>query len=523
MNNKVAIFDSTLRDGVQGVGINYSVYDKLAIIKILDEMGVDYIEAGNPGSNPRDREVFSELKKIKLKNSKIVSFGSTRRKNIDVKDDVGLKALLETETEVCCIFGKTSEFHVDNILKTTQEENLKMIEESCAFLKSHGKEVIFDGEHFFDGYTQNPDYAVKCLKAAVKGGADLLCLCDTNGGIFPEEAEKAVIALQNERGITVPIGVHFHNDSGMAVASSIRCVRAGISHVQGTLLGSGERCGNANLSTIIPNLQIKCGYECLPPEKIGFLTAYAKEIAAIGNTDLPKDMPFIGDSAFAHKAGMHAAGVLRNPLSFEHIDPLSVGNIRKFPASEISGKAIIAERIKQLVPEAEISEELVIKIIDEMKDLEKSGYQFEGADASFELLIRKSLGLYFPKFRLLNYKIFTGVGSEEDKYSATATVKIKVGEDVEITAADGNGPVNALDSATRKALGRFYPVLSEIKLSDYKVRVLESKDATAAYVRVLITSTDGKNSFTTVGVSHDVVKASWVALNDSIEYYLINA
>ena len=515
---KVYIFDSTLRDGAQGYKINFSTCDKLAVIHLLDDIGIDYIEVGNPYSNPRDAQIFELLKEEKLKHSKIVAFGSTRRKNIKPQEDKNLLALLEAGTEVCTIFGKSSLFQVNTVLETTAGENLRMIEESCRFLKDNGKELIFDAEHFFDGFNENRDYAIRCLKAAERGGADSVCLCDTNGGAFPTDAAEIVKAVVRE--LNIPVGVHFHNDSGMAVASSIASVRKGATAVQGTFLGIGERCGNANLITVIGNLQIKLGINCIPQEKLSKLTTAAREMASINNTDLQSDMPFVGKASFTHKAGMHAAAVLKNPRSFEHIDPYLVGNERRFPASEISGRSVVFERIRSILPGVSALSDETNQVLGKLKELESQGYQFEGADASFELLVRKQFGLFKSYFKLIYYRIYTGVGTPED-YNASATVKIQVGDEVKLMAAEGNGPVNALDKALRKALESFYPQLKSIKLTDYKVRVLDGTDATGASVRVLITSTDGKRRFTTVGVSRDVVDASWKALEDSLEFILM--
>ena len=518
-SKKVYILDSTLRDGAQGYKVNFSTSDKLSIIHILDKVGIDYIEVGNPASNPRDAAIFEILKDEKLKHAKLVAFGSTRRKNTNVYDDKNLKALLAASTPVCTVFGKASLFQVKEVLGTTEEENLKMIEESCRFIKVHGRELIFDAEHFFDGFKENKEYALKCLKAAEKGGADLVCLCDTNGGTFPNEASEIYKAAKSQ--LKIPVGVHFHNDCGMAVASSVAAAEMGARHIQGTFLGIGERSGNANLINVICNLQIKQGFECIPQDKIKDLTLSAREMASINNADLPYDMPYVGKAAFTHKAGMHAAAVLRNPHSFEHIDPYLVGNERRFPASEISGKAVVFERIKKIVPSLSPEGKEAEEILERIKEMESKGYQFEGADASFELLVRKKLGLFKSYFKLIYYRIYTGVGTPED-YNASATVKVQVGDELKLMASEGNGPVNALDTAMRKALEEFYPALKNVKLTDYKVRVLDGADAaTGALVRVLITSTYNKRRYTTVGVSRDVVDASWKALEDSLEFLLM--
>lgn len=516
----ITIFDSTLRDGAQGTGIVFSLEDKLQAVRLLDQVGVQYVEAGNPGSNPKDEEFFHRVAELPLRHAKLVSFGSTRRKGIRPEEDSNLQAILKANTPCCSVFGKCWKFQVDTVLETTQEENLRMIEESCRFLKSHGREVIFDAEHFFDGWKDDRSYAWEALCAAVRGGADIVCLCDTNGGAFPQEVERVVKEVVGK--LTVPVAVHFHEDCGMATANSIVAVQAGASQVQGTLLGFGERCGNANLSTIIPSLQLKLGVPCIPQDEIMHLTQRARELASIANLDLPAWMPYVGENAFAHKAGMHAAGVLKSPRSFEQVDPYLVGNTRRFPASEMSGRAVVLEKIKEVFLDVRVDSQEAKELLQELKELESRGYQFEGADASFQLLVRKRLMPFAPFFQLLYYHIYTDYSDGQDK-GASATVKVRVGGEIQLMAAEGNGPVNALDQALRKALEIFYPILSQVKLTDYKVRVLDSKSATAAGVRVLITSTDGEDTFTTVGVSGDVVAASWKALEDSMEYLLLKA
>ena len=514
----VTIFDSTLRDGAQGTGIAFSLEDKLQAVRLLDQIGIQYVEAGNPGSNPKDAEFFHRAEKLSLKNAKLVSFGSTRRKGIRVEEDSNLAAVLAAGTPCRSLFGKCWKFHVDKVLETSYEENFRMIEESCRFLKSHGREVVFDAEHFFDGWKDDKAFAWKALQAAVRGGADIVCLCDTNGGAFPKDVEKIVKEVVAK--LPVPVAVHFHEDWGMATANSILSVLAGAAQIQGTFLGFGERCGNANLVEIIPNLQVKLGLSCIPQEELLHLTQRAKELAAIANMDLRGCMAYVGENAFAHKAGMHAAGVLKSPRSFEHVDPYLVGNARRFPASEISGRAVVLEKIKEMFPSVGVDSQEARSLLQELKELESRGYQFEGADASFQLLVRKRLRPFPPFFELLYYHIYTDYSDGADR-GASATVKVRVGGEIQLMAGEGNAPVNALDQALRKALEIFYPVLSQVKLTDYKVRVLDSKDATAAGVRVLITSTDGEDTFTTVGVSGDVVAASWKALEDSMEYLLL--
>lgn len=515
---RVEIFDSTLRDGAQAEGIAFSVEDKLRIIAALDRIGVDYIEAGNPGSNPKDMEFFQRAAALDLRQAKLVAFGSTRRKNAGPEEDKNLAAVLSAGTPAASIFGKCWDLHVTQILNASLEENLCMIRDSCSFLKQAGKEVIFDAEHFFDGYKRNPSYAMAALSAAVEGGADCLALCDTNGGCFPHEiseiVEKVCAAFPDMR-----VGIHCHNDMGCAAADSVEAVLAGAVQVQGTYLGFGERCGNASLSSIIPSLQLKLGYACIPPENMHMLTSTALEVAEIANTSVKKNEPYVGRSAFAHKAGMHADGVLKCSQSFEHIDPEAVGNERRFLMSEMSGRTAVLRKIRRVAPDLDRDAPETFAIINELKRLEHLGYQFEGAEGSFELLVRRQLGLFHSSFQLVSYKVLDELPYDES-HSSTATIKVRVGDKLQISAAEGDGPVNALDSALREALCVFYPCLHKVRLIDYKVRVMEPKDATAATVRVLITSTDGDEVWSTVGVSADVIEASWFALVDSIEYKL---
>lgn len=520
-NPKIAIFDSTLRDGAQAEGISFSVPDKLKIVSALDRLGIQYIEAGNPGSNPKDLDFFEQVSKMKLKNAKLTSFGSTRRRNINVEDDPNVISLLKANTPVVAIFGKSWDFHVTDIIKTTLEENLAMIRDTLAFFKARDKEVVFDAEHFFDGYKNNPEYALACLEAAVEGGADVLCLCDTNGGTFPSEVYEITKLVVAKFGATgqVEIGIHCHNDGGMAVANSVMAVEAGATHVQGTVNGFGERCGNANLCTIIPNLQIKKQYECMPQESLAQITSTARLISEIANVQLNERDPYVGNSAFAHKGGMHIDGVNKESSSFEHISPELVGNRRRFLMSEVSGRSMVLSKIQKVVPTLTKDSAETDEIIKKLKELEHQGYQFEGAESSFNLLVRKHLGKYQPFFDLIHFKI---IGEQPvDNCSSTAIIKLAVDGKEEITAADGNGPVHALDKALRKALEGFYPELKQVHLTDYKVRVLETKTTTASTVRVLIESTDGEDVWTTVGVSPDIIEASWIALVDSIEHKLL--
>ncbi len=516
---KLSILDSTLRDGAQGEGISFSINDKLDIIEALDNFGVSYIEAGNPFASPKDKAFFEKAAKLKLKNAKLVSFGSTRRKGIAAENDEACIALLAADTPVVTIFGKSSLLHVREVLQTSDEENLLMIEDTCRFFKENGKEVIFDAEHFFDGYKENLDYALKTLEAAVKGGAVVLSLCDTNGGAFPDDVYKVTEKVVSTFG-GVEIGIHTHNDGSMAVANSVMAVKAGATHVQGTFLGMGERTGNANLSAIIPNLQIKADYECIPEDKLPLLTSTARKIAEVANVTLHKNMPFVGRSAFAHKAGMHADAVLKANNTFEHIDPHQVGNHRRILMSEMTGKAAVQKLIEKYDSTIDKNSPIVEEVLKQIKEKEFKGYQYEGAQTSLGLVIRKVIDPYKPFFNLISYKVLDEL-PYDNGHSATATIKLKVADTVKIAASDGDGPVDAMDKALREAMNDFYPCLKKVRLVDYKVRVTEPKLATAAQVRVLITSTDGEEIWTTVGVSQDIIEASFNALVDSIEYKLL--
>ena len=518
---EIMIFDSTLRDGAQAEGISFSVEDKIKIVKKLDELGVSYIEAGNPGSNPKDLEFFERMHNVSLLNAKLTAFGSTRRRGITAEEDANVQHLLSANTPAIAIFGKSWDFHVTDIIRATLEENLEMIYDTIAFLKAKGKEVVYDAEHFFDGYINNKEYALKTLQAALDARADSVCLCDTNGGCFPEKIFEIIQDVAKKFPQAKTIGIHCHNDCGMAVANSIMAVRAGALQVQGTFIGFGERCGNANLSTIIANLQLKAGYNCIPEEQLSNITGAARAIAEIANITLNEREPYIGRSAFAHKGGMHIDGVSKNPSSFEHINPELVGNERKFLTSEVAGRSTILEKIQRIAPDITKDSPQTAAIMARLKEMEHEGYQFEGAESTFALVIRKELGKYKPFFKLLHYKII-GEQPNENGVSATALIKILVDGKEEVTAAEGLGPVNALDKALRKALVAFYPAVSQIHLRDYKVRVMDSGAATASKVRVLIESCDGYDTWSTVGVSHDIIGASWIALVDSIEYKLIS-
>jgi 2-isopropylmalate synthase len=515
---KLEMFDTTLRDGAQTEGVSFSVSDKLAIVKTLDEIGVRYIEAGNPGSNPKDMEFFKSADGLALKNAQLVAFGSTKRKNIAASDDANVISLLEANTGVIAIFGKSWDLHATEILNTTLEENLGCVRETVRFFKSHGKEVIFDAEHFFDGYKHNPGYAMQVLEAAKEGGADVLVLCDTNGGTLPLRVYEIVKAVCDKYP-GMRVGIHCHNDSGCAVANSMMAVEAGGCHVQGTFMGIGERCGNADLTTIIPNLQLKGGYDCIAGS-LERLTETEIKIAELANMTVPRGKPYVGESAFAHKGGMHIDGVDKLSRSFEHIDPALVGNSRRFLLSEVSGKKAVLLKVKDIAPELTKDSPETAAILERLKELEHEGYQFEAADASFELMVKKVIGRFRPHFELAMYKASSEHPAPDGELNSNAMIKIKVDGSAETTAAVGNGPVNALDAALRKALCVFYPVLSNVHLIDYKVRVLETGHATGSRVRVLIESSDGYRKWLTVGVSTDIIEASFAALVDSLEYKL---
>lgn len=518
---KLFFLDSTLRDGAQSVGISFSVQDKFKIAKILDGLRVDYIEAGNPGSNPKDMEFFEMIKQHPLSYSKVTAFGSTRRKNSSVEEDANIRSLLVAGTECVTIFGKSWDIHVTEILRAELSENLLMIRDTVAFLKAKGKEVVYDAEHFFDGYRANPEYALQTLEAAYESGADCLCLCDTNGGVFPDEIYD-ITKLVLDR-FPVAVGIHAHDDSGMAVAGSIMAIKAGAVHVQGTLAGFGERCGNANLATVLANAQLKLGYDCLPPENLERLTQTVHEVAEISNISVHKNTPYVGGNAFSHKGGMHVDGVMKNTLTFEHVPPSSVGNSRKILLSEVAGRSAILEKVRAFYPEIRKDSPEAARIIDMVKQMEHQGFQYEGAEASFELEVRKLLGTRMEFFELLMLNVTDEQPLGGEKKPSFATIKVLVGDQLEITAAEGNGPVNAIDIALRKALEVFYPEVGEIRLTDYKVRVLDSESATAAKVRVLIESTDGHEYWASVGVAVDIIQASCRALMDSIEYKLHKA
>ena len=519
-NQNIEILDTTLRDGAQGEGIVFSVRDKLAVAQALDELGVAWIEAGNPGSNPKEMEFFRLASSLNLKNSVLCAFGPTRKKGMRAADDSQLRSLLDAGTECVVIFGKSWDLHVREVLRAELEENLAMIAETVAFIKAEGRTVIFDAEHFFDGLAANSEYALATVKAAAEAGADRVVLCDTNGGSFPGSIAVGVNAAKSA-AVNVPLGIHAHNDCGLALANALAAIEAGCVHVQGTLAGFGERCGNTTLAALIPSLELKMGRRCLPEGNLVRVSELTRTVAEIANVSISDDMPYVGTHAFSHKAGMHADGILKIKQSFEHIDPAAVGNDRHFLVSEVGGRSAIAERARKIDPEITREHPAAFALAEKLKTLEAAGWAFEAADASFEILVRRELGRHRPLFGIEAYRVMSEHPSGGTLACSYAWVKVLVGEQYEIAAAEGDGPVNALDGALRRALARFFPNLAKVRLEDYKVRVIDGKDATAARVRVLIESTDGQRSWNTVGVSADIIDASRAALVDSMEYKLI--
>ncbi len=514
MTERIEIYDTTLRDGMQGEGVNFSVADKCRVAEHLDAFGIDFIEGGWPGSNPRDVAFFEKVKKLKLKNARIAAFGSTRRHKLTCEADSNVQALLKAETPVVTIFGKSWLFHVTHALRLSPDENLEIIEDTVRHLSSRVPHVVYDAEHFFDGYRADPVYALATLRAAAAGGPQRIVLCDTNGGSLPETVARVTREVREQ--IAVPLGIHCHNDGELAVANTLAAVSAGASHVQGTINGYGERCGNANLCAVIPNLELKLGREVLGPEGLKRLRDTARFISAIANVSLDTRAAFVGDSAFAHKGGVHVSAIERDTATYEHIAPETVGNSRRVLVSDLAGRANLLAKARELG--VELSDEQ--DVLNELKRLEHDGYEFEAAEASFELLISRLRGNYRPFFKLLGFRVI-----DEHRGAlmpmSEATVKVKVGDRIEHTAASGNGPVNALDKALRNALKEFYPSLREMHLVDYKVRVISSNlSGTASLVRVLIYSGDGRTKWGTVGVSANIVEASWQALVDSVAYKL---
>lgn len=516
---KIAIYDTTLRDGMQAEGVSFSLADKVSIAKCLDGLGIDYIEGGYAASNPKEMQFFQAVQEEGLKNAKVAAFGSTRRADCTVADDVSLNSILATKAPAATIVGKTWDMHVGLVLHCTLDENLTICAESTRYLKDKGLEAIFDAEHFFDGYKENPEYAMKVLAAAAEAGADALVLCDTNGGSLPEDIFEITGAVCQAFG-SVNVGIHVHNDTDCATANSLAAIRAGARHVQGTINGIGERTGNANLCSVVPNLTLKMGYETLPPEKMKSLTEVSRFIFEVANMAPVMNLPYVGESAFAHKAGLHVDALRKDKRTYEHIDPETVGNERRFLISELSGKSnILAELEKAKITQ---DKALARKILGRVQELENEGYQFEAANASFELLVRKIMGTFEPSFELIKYHVDVEK-RKSGELVTEATVKLKVGDEIEHVVGEGDGPVNALDAALRKSLHRFYPDLKDVHLFDYKVRVVNAKEGTAARVRVVIESRDKHSIWGTVGASENVIEASWLALVDSVEYKLQRA
>ncbi len=516
---KIFIYDTTLRDGTQGEGIAFSLEDKLRIAGRLDELGVHYIEGGWPSATPKDLEFFKQAKKMSFRNAKIAAFGSTRLARNSAETDPNLNGLIQVEAPVVTIYGKSWDFQVKEILNVSLQENLDIITDSLCFLKARVDEVIYDAEHFFDAYKANPEYALRTLRVAAEAGADCLSLCDTNGGALPSEV--AAIVREVRKQIDTPLGIHAHNDIDCAVASSVMAVQEGASQVQGTINGYGERCGNANLCSIIPNLQLKLGFECLSDEQLTDLSETSWFVSETANLKHQSQQPYVGESAFAHKAGMHVGAVQKNRRAYEHTDPKLVGNNQRILISELSGRGNIISKSKEYKLDLNKDTPQLKDLLKQLKQLEHEGFQFEGAEGSFELLLRKSLGKVDTFFELEGFRVIVERRAADERPISEATVKIKVNGKKEHTAADGNGPVSALDRALRLALEKHYPVLRDMELIDYKVRILNEHEGTTAKTRVLIQSADEDNSWGTVGVSTNIIEASWQALVDSINYSLL--
>ena len=514
----VKIYDTTLRDGSQAEGISFTVDDKIRIAHKLDEIGVHYVEGGWPGSNPRDIEFFEKANRAHFSKTRISAFGSTRYPEKTVENDVVLKALLKTETQVVTLFGKTWDLHVKDALGTSLDENLRMIFESIAYMKKHREEVLFDCEHFFDGYKKNPDYALKTIKEAESAGADWIVLCDTNGGTLPHEVRS--IFEEVKKFISVRIGIHAHNDSEVAVANSLTAVQAGAEQVQGTINGIGERCGNANLVSIIPNLKIKMGIDCMTDAQLQSLKDVSAFVDELANRAHWNQQPFVGRSAFAHKGGVHVSAVRKNALTYEHIAPEKVGNHQRILVSDLSGKSNVLHKAKEYGIDIDDKDPKVAKILKSLKESENLGFQYEGAEASFELMMRDALGQKEVFFEFIGFRVIVEKRKEDEGPISEATVKIRVNGIQEVSAAEGKGPINALDKAIKKSLVKFYPELEKVNLYDYKVRILDEQNGTRAKTRVLVESGDNHSKWGTVGVSENIIEASWQALIDSIDYKL---
>ncbi len=517
MSKTILLYDTTLRDGTQGEQVSLSAEDKLRIAKKLDSFGIHYIEGGWPGSNPKDARFFEMVKNVNFQHSKITAFGSTRRPDRSVEKDNNIHALLRTETPVVTVFGKSWDLHASRILGVSLEENCRMIKDTVAYLKRQGREVIYDAEHFFDGYKHNQTHAMDTVRAAVESGADFIVLCDTNGGSMPAEIKEITQEVISQ--LEIPMGIHTHDDCGLALANCLAAVEAGASMVQGTINGYGERCGNADLISVIGNLQLKMGYECIEPENLRRLTELSRYVSEVANIPPMNDRAFVGKSAFAHKGGVHVSAIMKEPAAYEHIDPAAVGNRRRVLVSDLSGKSNIEYKTQEFGIKLGGNGYTSRKIVEEIKRLEDQGYRFEAAEGSLELLIKKVTGQFEEPFKLESLRVSIEK-NRSGPSTSQATIKISVGDDYEITAAEGDGPVNALDNALRKALTKFYPEIAEMGLVDFKVRVIDGSDGTAAKVRVQIESRDSKEIWTTVGVSENIIEASWQALVDSVQYKL---
>ena len=514
--SRIAVYDTTLRDGTQGEGVAFSLEDKLLLAARLDEFGIDYVEGGFPGSNPKDAAFFEAVRQRPWLRARLAAFGSTRKASQRVEDDRTVASLIEAGAPVATVVAKTWGLHVSSVLRVTPEENLAMIDETVRHLKAAGLEVILDAEHFFDGFKVDREFALKCLRAAVDAGADCLCLCDTNGGTLPAEIYRVVVEVRGEVG--APLGIHCHNDSGTAVAGTLAAVEAGATHVQGTVNGLGERCGNADLCGVIPNLVLKMNCDLACADSLRRLTELSRFVYELANMNFRPDQPYVGMSAYAHKGGLHVHAVQRDPRTYEHIDPAAVGNERRVLISELSGSSnILAKTEKYHIAR---DKALTRKIVQKVAELENEGYQFEAAEASFDLLVRRLMGRRRQFFTLHDWHVSSERRGTDKEPFTTATVKLSVDGHERLTVAEGDGPVNALDGALRKALEDFYPALKQVRLIDYKVRVVNARAGTAARVRVVIESTDGEEIWGTVGVSENIIEASWQAMVDSVEYKL---
>ncbi len=512
---QIQLYDTTLRDGMQGHGMSLSVDEKIRVAHALDDLGMHFIEAGFPNSNPKEVELFDALAKERFDTALVAAFGMTRRRGVSADQDEALRVLVDSFAPVCTLVGKTWKLHLDKVTKVSPEENLEMIEESIAFVRERGKRAIYDAEHFFDGFRDDAEYSLQCLEAAVRGGAENVTLCDTNGASLPTQIAEATAVVRDRLGDTVVVGIHTHDDAGCGVANALAAVDAGARHVQGTINGYGERTGNANLVTILPNLQLKMGHECVTDQQLATLTEGAHYIAEICNVAPNPNQPYVGTNAFAHKGGMHVAGMLEDPATFEHIDPTLVGNSREVLISELSGKGTVISRAAEAG--IEVDADAAARVIDRVKELEHLGYYFEAADASFDLLIRKQTDTYEPLFRLESWR--TIVEKRQDGAVQTeATIKIWVDGERYVRTAEGNGPVNALDKALRDAIGARHPHLKDIDLVNFKVRILDESKGTGAVTRVLLDASDGHHTWGAIGVSENIIEASWEALVDALEY-----